>query len=271
MYRTLPLVLLFVFGLALVPAFAEPVALALSPEVGLRVAYDIEAAGNVITRAASGQEAHAKVTVSLRRVDVVQSVTEERITVERTLSNIVIKQDGRVVPLEGVSTVHSKVEFDRQGQVLPNEDAGLDKLPLAVTQTLNLIEFVPFAPTAVENGDQWDASGIETEQPKGVKEEKSVSKAELIDTYESDGMQVALLQQAVESVFVQAAPEGTPSKGLRVTMKADVLQSNRIEDGCLLGVKGTLSMSMDLLDQNGKVILSNSIDGLHATAKVAAE
>jgi hypothetical protein len=251
---------------------AEPVSLALDPEVGLRVAYDIESKGTVSGRLPNGQQAKFEVTMTARRVDVVKEVSEDKVIVERSLENLVYKQDGRAVTLPVQGTIRERCAFDRQGHLLPSEDSPLSAMPMPLLQTLNLVEFIPFAPRPVEIGDTWDASEIdEGRAVEGLKEEKSVSEAKLLETYESDGMQVSLLQQTVDSSIVLPAAEGAPSKGTRVAMKAKVLQSNRIEDGCLLGVKGRLSMSMDFLDKDGKPIASQRIDKLEATMRVAAE
>lgn len=260
-----PLALLMLLG----AAYADPVGLRYDPEPGLRVSYDLEATATVSTRASAGQGGSAKVALTLRRTDVVESVTEDRVKLTRTLENIVLKQDGRPVAGMPTAAIRYSVEFDRRGQLVPGETPALDDLPMAVQQALNLVEFIPFASEPVEIGDEWDASGIEPPKQEGVVEEKSVSEAQLVRQYDDDGMEVALIQQAVEGRYLQAAPEGTPSKGVRITMTADCLQSNRIEDGCLLGVKGTMSMSMDVLDAQGKVMLSNRIDELRATMRVA--
>jgi hypothetical protein len=251
-------------------ARAEEITLKLDPEVGLRVAYDIEAKGTLVSRGPQGQQAKAPLTFTARRVDVVKEVSDTRITVERTLQDLVLKEDGRTVPLPQAGPFRETAQFDRQGHLIPSKESPLQGLPIELLQALNVVEFIPFAKDPVDVGDTWDASELD-QDTGGAKQEKSVSEAELLQTYESDGMQVSLLQQTVDSAFLQPAPEGTPSKGMRISMQAKVLQSNRIEDGCLLGVKGVLSMTMEVLDKDGKPLVSNRIDNLEASLRVVEE
>lgn len=250
-------------------AWAEPITLTLRPEAGLQVAYDLEAEGKVVIRGADGSQATVEFSMTARRVDTVKEVTEDRVVVERSLAKIVLKQAGRTVPLPGESTVRETVTFDAQGVLQPRKDSPVDKLPQEVQEVLNLLEVVPFAPEPVEIGDRWDASGAE-ETPAEIKITKSLSEAQLIETYASDDMQVALIQQMVDSAVTGPAPEGLPSKGTRSTMVAKVLQSNRIDDGCLLGVKGSLSTVTEILDNGGKPVVTKT-DQLEATLRVAAQ
>lgn len=269
MRRSLALLAILVLAGAFA-ARAEEITLTLDPEVGLRVAYDIEAKGTLISHGPQGQQAKAPLTFTARRVDVVKEVTDTRVTVERTLDDLVLKEDGRAVPLPQAGPIRETVQFDRQGHLIPGKDSPLQGLPIELLQALNVVEFIPFAKEPVEVGDRWDAS--ELGQDTGdAKQEKSLSEAVLLETYDSDGMQVSLLQQTVDSAFLQPAPEGTPSRGMRISMEAKVLQSNRIEDGCLLGVKGILSMTMEVLDKDGKPLVTNRIDNLEATLRVVEE
>ena len=88
--------------------------------------------------------------------------------------------------------------------------------------------------------------------------------------YESDGMQVALIQQHVDAEMLY---KDTPQEGLnmRASLRAEILQSNRVEDGALLGIKGKLYQKIEVVSPQGATLLSIEMPDLEGTLRVAAE
>jgi len=262
---------LLAIALGSVPVFAEPLQLTYQPEKGLRVPYLIKASATATQILPDGRRQAVDLTISLKRTDTVKEVSEGKYVVERRADDIVVKSDGRPMDIpEGLDGQSERVEFDSQGRITFDEESPFRKLPPMdlLAETMNFGEFIPFGPDPVELGDVWDASGHE-DDPEGARVDKSVSEGSLVAVYEEDGMKVALIQQTVE--FSGLFPGTGDNPDMRYQLSGSILQSNRVEDGCLLGIKGNMEISIEFLDKSGTGVLAQRYDDFTATLEVAEE
>lgn len=235
-----------------------PTTLRYNPESGLAVHYSGAVRGAIVI-SAMGQEKRSEFALAERHTDRVVSVTETERTLERTRESIEITAEGKSqkAPTEVLSRKESFVlnelgEILRvvsTGQATPKGQGGgiggLDPTDLAILP----IVLVPFPEQPVSPGDSWDTGKAllvkDAEMPLDV-----AATTTLISVYESEGMQVALTQTDFTATgkLDATAPPGTgvvipPGK---VTFAGALLQSVRIEDGCLLGTKATFTGGVSL-------------------------
>jgi len=256
---------------------ADSLTLAYTPEQGLRIPYDIHVSGHYKLRVTGQPTQDAKLTVDARRIDVVKEVDGKKIVLERTIEKAVLKRDGTKVELPD-KVIGEPILFDVDAQAhveSQKEDPWPDGVDRFFLEALNLVETVPFAPGAVEIGDTWDASmpSEKKEQP-GVHRVRYKSEGKLVRVYDSDGMAVALIAQEVDSEFVADPPKGQsegPPVSPRVSLKGSILQSNRIEDGALLGIRGRLVEKIEYVLPNGEVFATEEMPDLEGRLEVAAE
>ncbi len=266
------------FGLALcalalfgASALAEPVQLTYQPEKGLKVPYLIKASATAAQILPDGTRQSVDLTIEFNRVDAVKEVDGGRYVVERRARDISVKSNGRRMDVpEGLEGATELAEFDSQGRITFDEDSPFRNLPPMdlLAEAVNLVEFIPFSPEPVEPGDVWDASGHE-DDPDGARIDKSVSEGRLIEVFDDDGMPVALIEQIVD--FSGLFPGEGENLDTRYRMKGSILQSNRVEDGCLLGVKGNMEISIEFLDDSGKVVNALRYEDFTATLEVAED
>lgn len=253
-------------------AAAQAVNLAYKPEDGLRVPYDIAVQGTVLLKARGQVVSEQKVSFSARRVDTVQRLTAKGVVLERRFERAVLEVDGKTQnwPAGFIGTGFL-FDVDSRGRVKPQKESWLPAgVAPIVADMLNVVETVPFAEGPVDYGDIWDASGSDEDTPSNVKEIRSRSDGRLLQIYESDGMEVALIEQVVDAEF-RISPSAPDAPVTRVSMLAKVLQSNRIEDGCLLGIRGALSLRNELLAPDGSVAAAMEVPELRGTLQVAQE
>lgn len=256
---------------------ADAVTLAYSPETGLRIPYDIHVSGHYKLRVTGQQTQEARLTLDARRVDIVKEVDGKKIVLQRTFEKAVLKRDGSKVELpDKVVGEPILYDVDSQAHVEPQkENPWPNDIDRFFLEALNLVETVPFAPGEVEIGDTWDASmPSEKKERAGIHRVRYKSEGKLVRLYESDGMEVALISQEVDSEFTIEPSKGQgegPPVSPRVSLRGSILQSNRIEDGALLGIRGRLAERIEYVLPNGEVFATEEMPDLEGTLEVAAE
>lgn len=262
-----PLIALFATAL-----LAEPLTLVFQPEDGLEITYAMEAKGTRVTRVAGQAPVSADLEFRAKRVDAFQGRTGDKIAMTRTLKEVIFKEDG--TRLEIPNTIRGKaIRFtaDSRGNIMPVDKEWMQGAPEGFADVLNLLETVPFAEGPVEIGAKWDASPPDdSEADADVEVIKDVSEGQIVAVYESSGMQVALIQQHVDAEMLY---KDTPQEGfnLRTAIRAEILQSNRVEDGALLGIKGKLSQRLEVMSPQGATLLVVELPDLEGTLRVAEE
>jgi hypothetical protein len=251
---------------------AEPLALVFEPEAGLEITYDLEAKGTRVMRVPGQAPVTAKIGFKAQRVDAFEGPGGAKMAMTRTLKDIRLTEDGQRQEIP--SSIRDKaVAFtaDSRGNIIAVDKEWAAGAPEGFGDILNLLETVPFGTGPVEIGDKWDASAPEDPDSKSVAEIiKDVSEGQIVAIYESDGMQVALIQQHVDAEMLY---KDTPQEGLnmRASLRAEILQSNRVEDGALLGIKGKLYQKIEVVSPQGATLLSIEMPDLEGTLRVAAE
>jgi hypothetical protein len=256
---------------AAVPS-AEPMQLSYKPEKGLRIPYRIRAEGRVRIGPAKGERREVAIRLDARRVDVVTEAGGGRSVLQRTLESVEFRVGDEKQPVpEGLQATPRLYDVDSQGHVEPRGDTPWPaEVGPVFPEIMNLLETVPFGPGPVDVGDTWDASApAEKQPPSGVQRRHSRSEGRLLDTYQSAGMEVGLIEQNVEADLRVTGSESSPS--LNVTMSADVLQSNRIEDGALLGIRAKMREKLEYFRPDGRPALVMEITQLSASLEVAED
>ncbi len=236
-----------------------PTTMRYDPEEGLTVHYAGEVKGAFVLSAPGAPQKRNEFAVSERHTDRIASVTETERTLERTRDALSITADGRTqkAPAELLNRKETYI-LNELAEVVrtiappqgakpqaPGGSIGLSPSDLALLP----IVMVPFAAEAVSPGDHWDTGKALLAPSEGLPLEVA-STTTLISLYESEGMAVALTQTqftASGRVEIPSPPESPvklpPGK---VSFEGQVLQSVRLEDGCLLGTKARFSGGVSL-------------------------
>lgn len=264
-YLSAPLIALLATAL-----LAEPLTLTFEPEEGLEITYELEATGTRTMRVAGQAPVTVDLAFSAERVDAFEAPQGDDIALTRTLRDISFTEDGSRQEIP--SSIRGKaIPFtaDSRGNIMAVNKDWAQGAPEGFGEVLNLLETVPFGTGPVEIGDKWDASAPEdpddSDKPEIVRD---VSEAEVMAVYESAGMQVVLIQQHVDAevVYVDSPQEGL---NLKAVIRAEILQSNRVEDGALLGVKGKLYQKYEVVSPQGATLLTIELPDLEGTLRVA--
>jgi len=223
---------------------AEPLELRFHPEQGLAVTYEFTADGELTISMPGGTpEGHA-IRASGKYTDRLVSVQGDLRKIERRVKSMTVEFGGQKqeMPTEVLAQVQTIV-MDELGVQVESQSAG--KGAAAGTDPMEILTaglgFIPFCEKAVKVGDEWDNSKAMTVLSKDLKVSATTT---LESTYDSAGMQVALTQTEfrVEGSMKPAPTQGPgPSPVMSVSLQGAILQSSRIEDGCLLGVKSIMS------------------------------
>jgi len=256
---------------------AGSLTLAYTPEKGLRIPYDIHVSGHYKLRVTGQPTKEAGLRLDARRIDVVKEVNGKSIVLERTIEKAVMKRDGTKVELpDKVVGEPMLFNVDSEAHVeCQREDPWPEGTEMFFIDALNLVETVPFAPGAVEVGDTWDASSPSDKEDQPFLHRLHMkSEGKLLRTYDSNGMAVALIAQEVDSqLMIDPMMEQSASRPVsrRLTLRASILQSNRVEDGALLGIRGRLNEKIEYVLPNGQVSVTEEMPDLEGTLEVAAE
>jgi len=241
-------------------AVAEALTLRYTPEQGLAVSYKGEGSGTAILNA-MGNKTTQKIGASMEFTDRIQAVQGENRVLSRTFQKMVLRTDGQnedapdeVLKQERsftLSALGAVVEASNGGSAgNPMQGMGFDPMSLDLLPII----VVPFAEKPVSVGDSWDTSKSLLYLGEGGKGRNVKAQTKLVSVYESDGMRVALTQTewtAEGDLDVNVVVQGEPPAGApplptpKVTIRfsGDVLQSSRIDDGCVLGRKSKVSGS----------------------------
>ncbi len=241
-------------------ALGEALTLRYQPEQGLAVTYRGEASGTAVLTV-MGEKTTQKIGVAMEFTDRIRAVRGENRVLERAFRKMTLATDGQKedAPDEVLKQERSYT-LDPQGVVLAATTGDANGNPLSgmgfdpMSLDLLPIVIVPFPEAAVSVGDSWDASESLVylgEESQGLKVTATTT---LVSVYESEGMQVALTQtewSAEGDLEAKVETRGQPPAGappipmpkVSVKFSGAVLQSSRVDDGCVLGRKSRVSGS----------------------------
>lgn len=232
-----------------VASTAEPLVLRFHPEQGLTVTYEFTAEGELaVSMPGATPETHP-IHASGEYTDKVVSVQGKLRKIDRRLKSMSVefggqKQDAPPEALAEAQTIvmdelGARVDDATAQKGKPASPSGADPVEILTAG----LGFIPFPETAVGVGDAWDNSTAMTLLSKDLRVAATTT---LESVYESSGMQVALTQTDFRCEGeMKSGPTGGAGPGpvMTVSLRGAILQSSRIEDGCLLGMKSTMSGS----------------------------
>jgi hypothetical protein len=257
-----------------------PISLRYHPEEGLAVTYDGEIQGAILV-SVMGQANRLPFEMTERHVDRIVQAGEAGTTLEREVTAMAIKAEGKsqnapagVLGKKETYVLNELAQVIRhttQEQGTPKDDAqgfaqltSLAALPIVV---------VPFPSEPVSPGDTWDTSKYlmvtDAQMPLNV-----TATTMLISIYESEGMNVALTQTTFTATgsVTPTAPQspGAAAPTATISLSGSLLQSVRLDDGCVLGIKAKLSGGLEL-GVPGGTGMSVKLDNVTWRSAVAGE
>lgn len=233
------LVAFLAMALAGVVSADEPLVLRYTPDQGLKITYDLRVETSMQLKGGGATQAQ-NVTFTGVFVDTVKSNSGGRVVVTREFTKLSALIDGNVE--DAPAAVMGQVQtftYNERGELLSVSRSGPGATPSTVASPVDLIAAglvrIPAPEGAVRIGDRWDvSSGLQiVDDALGVRAE-----ATLVDTYESEGMQVALTDTTFSASGTIQGGSDAPSTSMK--LEGALLQSTRIEDGALLGIRARM-------------------------------
>lgn len=257
-------------------AQSEPLTLRYETDAGLTVPYRFSVEGEIAI-SLMGQTQKERIRISGSHVDRITSVQGNQRALERRIRELQAEVAGESQQIpSGASTEAETFVLDHLGRVVSRAGGAKTTAPsgapgLSPTQlTPASFVFIPFCEPPVKVGESWDNS----RSLQLIGEDLDVqATTTLVATYESAGMEVALTQTVLTASGTVAMPDvpGAPGPlpAISLSLKGAVLQSSRIEDGCLLGVKMTMDGKATISVPGGPGTMAVELQGLSGSLQVA--
>jgi len=245
----------------------EPLTLRYAPEQGLSVKYDVKIEADLQIRGGGASQSQAlKLEGTL--LETVKSVSGGRVVVTRQFTRLVAVAGGRSenAPSDVTNQVQTFTYNDR-GELLNSSSSSAAEAGPGMPNPVDFVAAglvrIPYAQAPVVLGDKWDASsGLRI-----MDDALSVdAEATLVGIYESAGMQVALTDTTLAASGTTQGGADAPSTTF--TVKGGILQSTRIEDGAILGMRARMSVT-SRFTMGGMGSLEIVIDDLKMEVAVA--